>query len=152
MMKKEKENWGITLYTVEDDDYFKQWKKIWSGARTCAGAISIKSCLSLLALLANCRSQLVSGLGREKLKVVLFYLTWVSNIFDSFDAHSFVHCSSIRSMHIHSLLDFFFPSSITATLWRAWRAQSVSLVLGLQNYEPALLIVTNIYISKYKSI
>ena len=108
MLKKEKENWGITLYTVEDDDYFKQWKKIWSGARTCAGAISIKSCLSLLALLANCRSQLVSGLGREKLKVVLFYLTWVSNIFDSFDAHSFVHCSSIRSMHIHSLLDFFF--------------------------------------------
>ena len=64
--------------------------------------------LFLSVLLANCRSQLVSGLGREKLKVVLFYLTWVSNIFDSFDAHSFVHCSSIRSMHIHSLLDFFF--------------------------------------------
>lgn len=32
---------------------------------------------ALLANLANCRSQHVSGLGRKTLKAMLFYLMWV---------------------------------------------------------------------------
>ena len=39
--------------------------------------------LSLSTLLVNCHSQLVSGLGKEKLKAMLFYLMWVPSIFDS---------------------------------------------------------------------
>ena len=64
--------------------------------------------LFLSVLLASCFSQLVSGLGREELKAMLFYLTWDPSIFDRFDAYSSVHCSPVRSMCIHSLRDSFF--------------------------------------------
>ena len=60
-------------------------KKMWSRARTCASANSIKHCI--IVLISSLR-QFVSDLGREKLKVMLFYLMWVSSIFDSFDGHS----------------------------------------------------------------
>ena len=103
-------HWGITLYTLWKTMFISnEARKMWSGAKTWASASSIKKCS--IVLVSSPRllpSQLVSSLGREKLKAMLFNLTWVPFIFNSFYVHSSIHCSSIRSMRIHSLLRLFF--------------------------------------------
>ena len=82
-------------------------KKIWSGERTCACANSIKKCFIVLVSsphqlpLKTCLRS-----GKRKLKAMLFYLTWIPSIFDSFDAYSSVHCSSVRSYSLTLKLFF----------------------------------------------
>ena len=80
-------------------------KKMWSGARTCAGANSIKNCLIVLVSyprqlpLTAC---LKSGKKSTKSNAILFDVganttpkqNYLASIFDSFDAHSSVNYSS----------------------------------------------------------
>ena len=80
MLKKgEREDLGITLHTIEDDAYVKRCqKKCGAGQELAPVPILLKIVsLSLSAILVNCRSQHVSGLGRKALKAMLFYLMWV---------------------------------------------------------------------------
>ena len=117
--KKSREMIGALLYTLWKTMLISSdTKKMWSGKKFALVPILLKIILlSLSASLDNCRLQLVSGLGREKLKTMLLYLMWVRSVFDRFDVYPSVHCSSGRSVHIHSLLRLFFQ--ITTTLWRA---------------------------------
>jgi len=42
MFEKDRENWSITLHTIEGNAYFKRCQKMLSGTKTCTGANSIK--------------------------------------------------------------------------------------------------------------
>ena len=107
ILKNKKENWGHYSTHCGSQCLFQAMpKKCGAGQEFALMPISLKIVsLSLSVLLTNCRSQLVSSLGREKLKSMLFYLTWIPSIFDSFDDHSSVHRSSGRLIPIHSFLE-----------------------------------------------
>ena len=113
-------------------------KKMWSGVRTCKVPIPLKIIsLSLSAILANCRSQVISGLGREKLKTMLFYMMWIPSTFNCFDTHSSVHCSSRRLIIIHSFRLFFqkLHYILMEGIKGPWYLAGPR---ALENHEPAL--------------
>ena len=93
--------------------------------------------LSLSTLLVNCRSQLVSGLGKEKLKAMLFYLMWVPSIFNSLmPIHLYAVALEVWCLFTHFMIFFSNHYNIMESLnqynnvWSPW---------ALENHEPALV-------------
>ena len=121
MLKKKKEYWvHYSTHCERRCLFLAMPRKCGAGKELAPVPIPLKIVsLSLSALLANCRSQLVLGLGREKQKAMLFYLMWIPSTFDSFSAHLSIYCSSGRLISIHSFRDFFLKHHYIIGLFRS---------------------------------
>ena len=109
LKKKERERTGVLLYTLLKPMLMSSdAKKMWSGARTCAGANSIKNGFIVLVSSPHQPRQLpLTACLRPRKKntksnAILFNVgsnttpkrNYLASIFDSSDPHSSVNCSS----------------------------------------------------------